>query len=41
MMKYAMTSLLLLANNEVISLFALTVIAWMLIVDVAKEASKR
>lgn len=40
-MKYAMTSLLLLANNEVISLFALTVIAWMLIADVAKEASKR
>lgn len=40
-MKYAMVSLLLLANNEIISLFALTVIAWMAIYDVAKEASKR
>jgi len=40
-MKYAIASLLLLANNEILSLFALTVIAWMVIFDVAKEASKR
>ena len=40
-MRYVLASLLLLANNEIISLFALTVIAWMAIYDVAKEASKR
>lgn len=39
--KYLMTSMLFIANNEIVSLIALTVIVWMVIFDVAKEAAKR
>lgn len=40
-MKYLAVASLLLAGNEIVSIAVLTVIAWMLIADVAREAGNR